>query len=73
MKLVLKIKNNLLAALVISILFISAEQIFRVYNHFLVFNLDGRAFFEQLLIHKGSSLSVVVKASLCCDSFESKA
>lgn len=51
MKLVQKIGNNLVAALLIAILFILVEQIFRVNNPFLVFNLDSRAFFEQLLIH----------------------
>ncbi|MFY4788145.1 phosphoethanolamine transferase [Aliarcobacter butzleri] len=42
---------NLLLSFIITILFICFEQIFRIYNNILVFNLDIKSFIEQLILN----------------------
>ncbi|WP_226805641.1 hypothetical protein, partial [Aliarcobacter butzleri] len=46
-----KFAYNLLLSFIITILFISFEQIFRIYNNILVFNLDIKSFIEQLILN----------------------
>ena len=46
-----KVIYNLIISIIITILFISVEQIYRVYNDILVFNLNIKSFFEQLILH----------------------
>lgn len=46
-----KFKNNIVLALIITILFASCEQIYRIYNDILIFNLTIKSFIEQFLIH----------------------
>lgn len=46
-----KFKINFILALGITVIFIIAEQFFRVYNEILSFNLTFKSFFEQFLIH----------------------
>lgn len=46
-----KFLPNLLLALVITLLFISVEQIYRIYNDILTFNLSAKNFLEQFIIH----------------------
>lgn len=50
-KLFKNFQNNILLALIITILFISIEQFYRIYNDILTFNLTMKSFFEQLLIN----------------------
>lgn len=49
--LVKKLIYNLFLALCITLLFISVEQLYRLYNDILVFNLTLRSFIEQFIIH----------------------
>lgn len=42
---------NIFLALIITFLFICVEQIFRIYNNILIFNIDIKSFFEQLIIN----------------------
>ncbi|MCD6172254.1 MAG: sulfatase-like hydrolase/transferase [Sulfurimonas sp.] len=42
---------NLLIALLISLLFITTEQIYRIYNDILMFNLNAKTFAEYLIIN----------------------
>lgn len=46
-----KILYNLLIALSISLLFITTEQIYRIYNDILMFNLNAKTFAEYLIIN----------------------
>ena len=46
-----KFVYNLLLSFIITILFICFEQIFRIYNNILVFNLDIKSFIEQLILN----------------------
>lgn len=46
-----KFLQNILLALIITILFISVEQIYRIYSDILVFNLNLKSFIEQLFIN----------------------
>lgn len=46
-----KILFNILIAIFITIIFISVEQIYRIYNDILVFNLNFKSFIEQFLIN----------------------
>lgn len=46
-----KFKYNLFLALLITFIFITIEQSFRVYNDILSFNLTLKSFFEQFFIH----------------------
>lgn len=46
-----KFKINIVLALIITILFASCEQIYRIYNDILIFNLTIKSFIEQFLIH----------------------
>ncbi|MFW2442057.1 hypothetical protein ACN4FT_04625, partial [Aliarcobacter butzleri] len=46
-----KFAYNLLLSFIITILFICFEQIFRIYNNILVFNLDIKSFIEQLILN----------------------
>jgi len=46
-----KIYINVLLALAITGLFVGVEQIYRIYNNILSFNLDIKSFFEQFFIH----------------------
>lgn len=48
---ILKFLYNIVLALVITFLFICVEQIFRIYNNILVFNLDIKSFIEQFIIN----------------------
>lgn len=49
--LIYKIGYNLFLALTITILFICVEQIYRIYNDILSFNLNLKSFFEQFIIN----------------------
>ena len=44
-------KNNIFLALILTLVFISIEQFYRIYNDILIFNLTFKSFFEQFLIH----------------------
>ncbi|RXI28671.1 phosphoethanolamine transferase [Aliarcobacter trophiarum] len=46
-----KFKNNIFLALILTIIFISIEQFYRVYNDILIFNLTFKSFIEQFIIH----------------------
>ncbi len=46
-----KLIYNLFIALIITILFIGAEQLYRVYNDILIFNLNIKSFAEQLILN----------------------
>lgn len=44
-------KNNIFLALILTLVFVSIEQFYRIYNDILIFNLTFKSFFEQFLIH----------------------
>ncbi len=46
-----KIVQNLLLALIVTLLFITVEQTYRTYNDILTFNLNLKSFLEQLLLN----------------------
>lgn len=46
-----KFLNNILIATLITIIFITVEQVYRVYNDILVFNLNFKSFIEQFIIN----------------------
>lgn len=43
--------NNLLIALLITLIFVSVEQTYRIYSDILTFNIDIKSFIEQFIIH----------------------
>ena len=47
----LKFSYNILLAFIITLLFVCFDQIFRIYNNILVFNLDFKSFIEQFFIN----------------------
>ena len=47
----IKFTYNILLAFIITLLFVSFDQIFRLYNNILVFNLDFKSFLEQFFIN----------------------
>ena len=46
-----KLFTNILLALIITTLFVAVEQLYRIYNDILTFNLDSKSFLEQFIIH----------------------